>query len=127
MILLTRYKTDNNGTFGRLSMNCQFLCFTVERPITGDHPCIPVGVYDVEPYQSPSHGDVWLLKDVPDRSMIEIHVANRASELLGCIAPGTTLGEIGGIPAVLGSKKAFDMLKDTLPSEFPLTIATAYD
>lgn len=127
MINLIRYKTDHNGTFGRLSMNGQFLCFTVERPKDGLFPCIPADEYDVTEYHSPKHGLVWLLHDVPGRSMIEIHVANRASELKGCIAPGTTLGEIDGVPAVLGSKKAFDMLKDTLPQSFTIKITEAYD
>ena len=122
-ITLDRFKTGPDGTFGGLIDDTgKQLCFTVERPYTGDHPCIPCGVYSVEPYQSPKHGDVWQVMNVEGRSNIEIHPANLASELLGCIAPGDSLGTLGGVSAVLDSQKTFAMLKSVLPDSFELTI-----
>ncbi len=67
------------------------------------------------------------MMNVPNRTNIEIHPANLASELLGCIAPGDSLGKIDGIPAVLNSKQTFFMLQLTLPETFTLTITGVKD
>ena len=53
------------------------------------------------------------LLDVPDREDIKIHRANRATELLGCIALGNKLGSIHKATdppawAVLNSKATLD-------------------
>jgi uncharacterized protein DUF5675 len=128
MPILNRFQTDDNGTFGKLySETGNFLCYTVERATDGDHPCIPADTYQVEPYFSPTKGDVWQVMNVPGRSNIEIHPANLASQLLGCIAPGLHMGDIGGVPAVLNSQQAFAMLKSTLPSSWTLTITESYE
>lgn len=129
MIHLDRIKTGDSGTFGMLTDDSDTsghpLCFTIERPYTGEHPCIAHGVYTFNKFQSPSKGDVWLRDDAAagdGRSMIEIHPANMASQLLGCIAPGSSMGEIDGVPAVLNSKMTFAMLKSKLPDTFQMTI-----
>ncbi len=126
MIFLDRIKFTSNETFGMLTGDpIQSHVFTIERPwLNNQHgiSCIPNGVYDVEKYISPTKGDVWLLQNVPNRSEIEIHPANFASQLEGCIAPGNAMGEIGGVPAVLGSQVTFHMLKSVLPDKFQLTI-----
>lgn len=49
---------------------------------------IPCGRYEVVLYDSPKHGVVPLLLDVPGYSYVEIHGANHSRELLGCIAVG---------------------------------------
>jgi hypothetical protein len=49
---------------------------------------IPTGTYELELYNSPKHGLVPLLKNVPGFKYVEIHKANKAEELLGCIAVG---------------------------------------
>lgn len=81
-------------TLGTLtSKDGKFSCVTLERPAEGDHPCIPAGTYQViidwhhptdleKRYRCPE------LLGVPGRSQIQIHIANRCGELLGCIAPG---------------------------------------
>lgn len=122
MIYLDRFKSNEDGTFGGLIMDGEQLCFTVERPATGDHPCIPTGVYDVIPHNSPKHPNTWEVTNVPGRTAILIHPANTANQLLGCIAPGDALGKINGIPGVLNSQDTFAMLKERLPSRFQLTI-----
>jgi hypothetical protein len=102
------------------------LCYTIELPWLQNEPdksCIPSGVYEFVKYLSPKHGfDVWLAQDVPGRSDIEIHPANLASELLGCIGTGDTLGDIDGRIAVLNSQVTFRMLMSKLPDSFYLTI-----
>lgn len=51
--------------------------------------CIPEGTYEAVLYDSPSKGIVYLLKDVPDRSMIEIHKGNFNKDSTGCILVGS--------------------------------------
>lgn len=124
-IFLDRFKSDGNGTFGELSDALGDLqhIYTIERPPTGAHPCIPAGVYDIEQYQSPKHGDIWQVMNVPNRSNIEIHPANTMDDLLGCIGVGDSLGKVNDLPAVLNSQKTFSMLKLALPASFRLTIS----
>ncbi len=126
MIHLDRIKTGDYGTFGMLTDDDGLIkshVFTIERPMIGDHPCINPGIYTFNQYDSPTKGDVWLREDCGDgRTMIEIHAADMASQLRGCIAPGSSMGELNGIPAVLGSKDTFKMLKLVLPKSFQMTI-----
>lgn len=68
---------------------------------------IPKGVYTITLYDSPKRGLVPLLCDVPDRTFIEIHPANYAHELEGCIAPGTSSNPNG---SVNDSREAFSVL-----------------
>lgn len=50
---------------------------------------LPVGEYRLELYASPKHGpDTLQLVEVPGFEHTQIHAANRAEELLGCIAVG---------------------------------------
>lgn len=99
---------------------------TIERPWLDNQQsisCIPAGIYNVIPFHSPSKGDVFLLQNVPDRTMIEIHVANWASELEGCIAVGLDFTINAGKPAMINSKAALDKLKAvTGYKPFTLTI-----
>lgn len=124
MVYIDRIKEDENGTFGEMTADSVDLkdIYTVERPPTGEHPCIPVGTYDVEKFNSPKHGDIWMLQDVPGRTAIEFHPANNINDLLGCIGVGNSLGEVDGLPAVLNSQSTFKMLKSVLPDSFQLTI-----
>ena len=64
---------------------------TLERPPLDNQngiSCIPVGTYQAEIYQSPTKGSVYLLQNVPGRTMIEIHAANWVDQLAGCISLG---------------------------------------
>lgn len=101
------------------------LCYTIERPWlnnANEVSCIPAGRYRCTRFTSPTKGDVWLVNDVIGRSMIEIHAANFARQLLGCIAVGDQIGKIGNEVAVLNSQKTFAMLHSKLPDEFYLNI-----
>lgn len=70
---------------------------------------IPTGRYRLELYNSPKHGpDTLQLVAVPRFSNAQIHEANRAEELLGCIAVGqdrtaTDDDWIGGSRAALAA------------------------
>lgn len=79
---------------------------------------IPIGEYEADVYLSPkAHGfPVLLLKNVPDRSYIEMHPANWPHQLEGCIAPG----KLKDVASVHQSKWAFDSIMHRL--SFPLTV-----
>lgn len=64
---------------------------SIERPNLNNQPeisCIPEGRYLCSPFNSPTKGEVFLLTPTEPRENIEIHDANWAFELEGCIAPG---------------------------------------
>jgi hypothetical protein len=98
---LNRKTFTDLSTSGELSIDETFECYTIECPrvsYQGSHVCIPAGTYAVELVDSPKHGpNTPQLKDVPDRTYIQIHPSNWAINpdtkqvyLLGCIAPGTS-------------------------------------
>ena len=113
-----------------------FECRTIELPkVLIPYPvnarnvtCIPEGEYKVEKYLSPTKGICFLLKDVPDRSMIEIHKGNFATgkkvDTEGCILPGMFLADINDDDNidVADSTKAMNKLLEILPDKFKLTI-----
>lgn len=110
---LERYETNDLATIGRIlnpEKNREFICYTVERSPYGI-PCrIPAGTYRVQSGESPGllkklrekglpeaeakrRSIVWWLLNVPGRIAIQIHIANKYSELKGCIAPVTRLSK----------------------------------
>jgi len=90
--------------------------------------CIPEGTYHVKKIVSPTKGKCFLLSDVPDRSMVEIHKGNFVSgkkvDSAGCILPGMSFDDINqdGNIDVSDSTQAMGKLWDTLPDSFNLTI-----
>jgi len=82
---------------------------TCEQPWNNNlegHSCIPVGDYQLLPYQSPAHGATVVFHNpalgiygTPDmipagqqgRSLCEIHSANWPFQLKGCVAVGAVL------------------------------------
>lgn len=133
-IILRRLRSDDDGTFGEIIMGDERLCVTCERQWKNNQnevSCIPPGVYPVTRFLSPRNGDCFLLHDVPDRDMIEIHPANVMLELRGCIAPGRDFGHFNGwymgqhydLPGVTNSRSTMRMLLETLPKDkFTITI-----
>lgn len=92
--------STSQGTFGKWYDNHgKLICHTVEKAWRDNQPgisCIPAGLYDLKPTKSPKFGNTYCLVnedlDVSlsgdtKRTHILIHVANKPSELLGCIAP----------------------------------------
>lgn len=91
-------------TTGTLTAGLRFF-YTIEQPWANNAKgasCVPPGLYSLVPYTSPVHGDTWCLYNpslnifgpgVPiprgGRSFCELHSANWASQLEGCIALGT--------------------------------------
>ena len=85
------------GTFGTIHLPGQPRFFSLELPWKDNHPflsCVPTGIYPAEMAWSAHFGrNLYHLLDVPDRDAIEVHVANWASELRGCIALGRKIAQ----------------------------------
>lgn len=80
--------------------------FTIEQPWRDNQKgvsCVPMGLYELVPYLSPTHGATWCLHNPPlgiyagfgpraappgGRDFCELHSANWARQLEGCIALG---------------------------------------
>ncbi len=122
---LQRTRSTENGTFGALYIEGLPMLYTVERPWLNNEPdvsCIPAGEYRLKLRNSPlitritkgERSQGYEVTGVPGRSFVMIHPANLANELNGCIAPGMRLGEIDGVPAVLHSRQAFELIMNRL-------------
>lgn len=66
-----------------------------------------LGVY----YQERPEGQSW------GRTRILIHIGNRATDVIGCIAVGLEHGRLYGSRAVLSSRQAMDRLRELLGRE----------
>jgi len=122
-LFLYRNEPNQVDTPGELLLDMEFVCHTIEdvdRNLTQSMPileltqqkiygktAIPYGRYAFDWYDSPKHGRVPLLKDVPGFTMIEVHVANYASQLLGCVGVGMS----ATANAVWDSRKALNRLR----------------
>ena len=93
-------RTDCNAerNLGLLYVTKDLVLKTLERPYANvpgaTAPfCIPCGTYEIDFYDSPHNKCIVpLLKGVPGRSEIEIHIANYVRQLKGCIAVGLNYG-----------------------------------
>jgi hypothetical protein len=94
---LVRYQFSDQSTIGKLDLDGVFVCNTLERVADGknapNQSAINEGTYPVEERYSPHFGrNVLGLCNVPGRTDIEIHVANKPSQLQGCIGVGMSVG-----------------------------------
>ena len=117
MITLERFAYTPMGTFGRLLFD-EFECYTVERPWLNNKPresCIPEGTYPLKlgVYNRGGYPAYEVL-NVPNRSLIKIHVGNTIDDVIGCIAPGKDLSFLDGKWGVTGSRKAYNELMSSL-------------
>jgi len=77
--------------------------------------CIPEGSYKLKLGEYHRGGyPAYEVMDVPNRSLIKIHIGNTIDDVVGCIAPGKALGYIERKWAVTGSKKAFGEFMDAM-------------
>ena len=124
--ILTRQPSTDICTQGTLVLDDGTTYATMEKPWldnANDVSCIPVGIYTCKWINSPRHGWCYQVMNVPNRFMIEIHSANWAWQLLGCIALGKSAGMLSGLPAVLTSKDAIaDFDANLAQDDLQLTI-----
>jgi len=94
-ILLLQRIHGAKGTNGTITYKGEHICHTIELPDRNNIPrisCIPIGQYKLEKRRYPRHGEQIGIPHVLGLEAILIHAANDAlKELLGCIAPVTTL------------------------------------
>lgn len=94
-ILKLQRKYGAQGTNGNLTYNGDLICHTIELPDRNNMSrisCIPIGQYKLQKKRYPKQGEQIGIPHVLGREAILIHAANDAQkELLGCIAPVTTL------------------------------------
>jgi hypothetical protein len=108
--MLERFAYTPMGTFGKIIFE-EFECFTVERPWLDNkvrQSCIPEGSYTLQLGMYNRGGyPAYEVMNVPDRSLIKIHMGNTMDDIVGCIAPGKSLGFLERKWGVTSSKKAF--------------------
>jgi len=123
-LLVRRLWETEKSICGMLFCDDQPEAFTLERARNVPHPAIPAGRYKVILTPSPHLGYVTPeLLDVPGRTKIRIHIANKPSELEGCIA----VGETHTTDFVGNSHDAFSSLMTLLKTELGDIYCTVVD
>lgn len=124
VVTINRVKQTDKVTLGELYLhddcnNLLFKCKTVEREWNDNNrsiSCIPKGSYKVVKTHSPRFKkDLYLVKDVPNRSGIRFHSANYSYQLNGCIALGKTFADINqdgviDVTSSVNTHKEFDKI-----------------
>ena len=94
-LLLIRDTFSEISVIGELFLNGERMCDTLENPWLDNQrniSCIPEGAYDVRlryPRESGSKEYLHLLvMGVPDRSLVLVHIGNKAKDTKGCILVG---------------------------------------
>jgi hypothetical protein len=136
-VLLTRYETSDQGTFGLLVAESGFSCGVLELPWRDNRAsvsCVPLGEYRAVIRQSPKFGKVFHLTNVQGRSFILMHQGNLAGDTSkgwkthshGCLLLGKYRGKLTGQAAMLASLptlRAF--MRETADQPFNLKIVRA--
>ena len=94
-LLIIRNTFSEVSTIGKLFLNGEWLCDTLENPWLNNQrniSCIPEGEYKVRlrtARESATKDYLHLLvQDVPDRSLVLFHTGNTAKDTRGCILVG---------------------------------------
>ena len=126
-VKLERLAYLEEGTFGELTSDCGFHCYTVERPWLNNKPwesCVPEASYECQPFDGNRFKGVVELTNVPDRSHILIHAAHWPKELHGCIGLGNGWEITKTVPMVYNSKATCREFFAKVGKEFILTITS---
>lgn len=113
-LTLKRWEETQYGLFGGLYLTDERICYTLERPWLDNQEnksCIPAGEYVLTRWNSPHHGDCFIILGDHGREDILVHVANLVRQLLGCVAVGLERNE----KQLISSKLALNKLKDMIP------------
>ena len=123
---IERWQRDD-CTLGVLTYG-DFRCFTLELPWKNNEKnisCIPrAEAYQGRKHESPSNGDCIAIDNVLNRTYIQIHSANFARQLRGCIAVGDSIKFLDGdsLPDVTNSGATLKRLLKVLPDKFTIDI-----
>lgn len=110
-ILLRRFQRSDAATIGRIYVDSQMVCYSLEDAVRDvkiyGETAIPDGTYKVIVTFSPHfQRNLPLLVDVPNYEGVRIHPGNTAADTEGCILPGTSFGQ----DIVYNSRAAFELL-----------------
>jgi len=123
---IIRWTDDEHGTFGIIRYNDRLICHSLELPDIDNKPFIsriPNGSYHAEIIFFKNKYPAIYIKDVPGRSGIVIHIANRTEEIQGCIAPGTYIKfEKTGEKVVYESSNALKKIVKTVQDDKHLIV-----
>jgi hypothetical protein len=113
-ITIFRQSATEKCTSGYIAVDGNIVAYTVELPFVNNISCIssiPSGTYTAMLRYDKS--DKWRieLKDVPERSGIQIHVGNWPREIQGCVLVGAKLAADGCSIQAGTSKPAYDDLR----------------
>lgn len=152
LITLTRRAYLDTCTLGALEVDAEPLervtLVTLERPWIRnpagpggmpEHSCVPDGLYELVPHDSPDHPATYLLENpqlgvyaavLPQglsygRTECLIHIGNRVADVVGCIAVGLTLAVLAGEQQVESSSRAMALLRQALGRTEPHTLQIA--
>ena len=96
-LLIIRDRFTDVSTIGRLFVNGEYFCYTLELPYRNNQrsiSCIPAGNYKVRlrlARESATRDYLHMIvEDVPNRTYILFHRGNKASHTRGCILVGQT-------------------------------------
>jgi hypothetical protein len=124
LIRIERFQKTGNSTIGRISVNGQFIGYTLELPWknnANEISCIPTGQYPVAFRNDPGSKYKYRhlhVRNVPGRQWILVHKGNFPKDTLGCILPGLTFS-----PDYVGeSSIAFRKLMNTLEGATSMTL-----
>ena len=116
-VRLIRFPEGETSTRGVLLVDGIPLCTTLENLYLDNLPnesCIPAGEYICKRIVSPKFGDTFLVTGTVDRTHIVFHWGNTHEDTLGCVLLGSSYGYIGGVEAILSSRKAFKSFMNTM-------------
>ena len=128
---LRRFYQDERQTLGTLTVGAVTL-FTIERPWLENQPnvsCIPAGPYEIKLVWVDNERKLRLAGAcIPsERTLINVEVANYASELEGCIGVGEGVTARGFVPdrqyMVTESAAAYELLLSKLSTLTDSSIA----
>lgn len=127
-LTIRRLVDTGHETYGQLLDSLErFLCYTLELPWLLNavgKSCIPAGTYPLRRRYSNKHGcEVFEIANVPDRTDIELHAANFATQLLGCVALGEEVehfAQVGG--DVADSRAAFEAFMSSMAGTDETTV-----
>lgn len=95
-VKLVRFLEAEQSLIGKVYVNGEFFCYSLEKPFRGNEQyisAIPDGVYKCGPYSSEKYANIVQILDVIERDRILIHSANYHWDLKGCIALGSSYSE----------------------------------
>jgi len=119
---VTNRKDDGTATAGQLFVDDQFVCDTLEPPITAEYPRIPAGRYPVEFWFSGTFQEIVPhICNVPGRDLIEIHPGNKPTDTHGCLLVGK-----GGVADWISTSRAtflrlMQLIRQCAPGELFIT------